>query len=103
MSFSAPFGGLNFGTRTPLNRGQYDIYPIDPAGIFANDTGLTNPNGRWRVVESDPLDGSFTWADGGAFTYTRGVQTGTAYFIYELLDYDGTGKTDSATVRITVE
>lgn len=103
MSFTAPFGGMNLGTRTPLNRGQYDIHPIDSAGIFANDAGLTNLNARWRVVDSDPLDGSFTYEDGGKVTYTRGALTGVAWFIYEILDYDGTGKTDSATVRVTVE
>jgi hypothetical protein len=104
MGFSAYGGGAGgLGSRTPFSRGQFDVHPIFDGGIFSNDFYMTNLSARYRIVDFDALDGEFGWGDGGTFTYTRGAQTGTAWFIYEVLDYNGLGKNSSATVSIEVQ
>lgn len=80
----------------------YTVFPMAAGGIFENDTNVTNQDARYRVMEVEPLDGTFEWFDGGKFVYTRGALTGTASFKYEIKDYDGQGTNGAATVTINV-
>ena len=54
---------------------------FDEAGVVIND-----PDATWVVISETPLDGSFNFYDGGAFTYVSGAQTGTASFSYRVTD-----------------
>jgi len=80
------------------------VYPIDPGGIFENDPyTITNTDADWQVTDESLLDGTLEVFDGGRFQYTRGVQTGTAWFDYTVFDYDGAGNDYTLTVTIDVQ
>lgn len=80
----------------------YPVFPFAVPSIFDNDTGITNINARYGIISQTTLGGRFEFFDGGAFTYTRGSQTGIASFTYRVYDYDNAGSNYTATVRITV-
>ncbi len=80
------------------------VYPIVPGGIFeGTESIITNQSATWIVLSQNPLDGAFTFYSGGAWVYTRGTQTGTASFTYEVRDYDGQGSNTTATHSVIVQ
>lgn len=69
------------------------VYPIDPDGIFAGQEALIpNTGATWSVRDLQPLDGSFSdFGVGGTYKYTRGVDTGSATFVFDVFNADGIG------------
>lgn len=81
-----------------------NVFPIVAGGIFDGPNGaiITNQSATWRVTSFEALDGTFNFYEGGAWDYTAGSQTGTAWFDWEVNDYDGLGGTSGARFSFTV-
>lgn len=94
-------GAANAEGESPSAGAGYAVFPKLSGGIFDNDVGITNNSALWYVVSEDPLDGAFSYRDGGGFTYVTGDQSGTATFVYRIVEFDGVSDTE-ATVRVTV-
>lgn len=60
---------------------------VSTNGLFdAPSVVIDDPDAYWHVMEETPLDGTFTYYDGGAFDYVAGSQTGTASFTIRVTD-----------------
>lgn len=86
---------------TPSGATTYNVFPFAVPSIFDNDTGIVNAGAQWQVTSETPLDGAFTYQNGGGFTYTS-VSSGSAQFDYQIIDFDGAGNNTQATVTVNV-
>ena len=87
----------------PAASAELLVFPFTTPSIFDDWTDLDNQGATWKVDFEEPLDGTFEYFDGGGFLYTRGNDTGTAFFDYTVINYDGFGSNDSARVSVLVE
>lgn len=85
---------------------EYFVYPILQGGIFDGyESTITNQNATWRVVSEETLGGTFSYYNGGGWEFIRGPMPyeGTAFFVYEVLNYDGLGSSSQATLNVAFE
>lgn len=84
--------------------GGYNVYPIAVGGIFeGQESTFTNQSSTWFATVTEELDGAFTFSDGGSFTFTKGIQAGTASFDYTVFNYDGLGNDATGSWSVIVQ